>query len=84
MAEHHKPETGEEENSWGGDFNPFADPEERRVLFAAFDSFRCVERQLITTYLFWLVVSVSKQPIDIQSHNVLANISTDNIGEMRI
>lgn len=34
----------EEERSWAGDFDPFADPEERRVLFAAFDSFRCVER----------------------------------------
>ena len=33
---------GEEERSWQGDFDPFADPEERRVLFAAFDSFRCV------------------------------------------
>lgn len=26
--------------SWAGDFDPFADPEERRVLFSAFDSFR--------------------------------------------
>jgi hypothetical protein len=30
----------EDQRSWGGDFDPFADPEERRVLFAAFDSFR--------------------------------------------
>ncbi|KAI9863359.1 MAG: hypothetical protein M1813_003801 [Trichoglossum hirsutum] len=27
------------EDRWGGDFDPFADPEERRVLFAAVDSF---------------------------------------------
>ena len=25
---------------WGGDFDPFEDPQERRVLFATFDSFR--------------------------------------------
>lgn len=31
---------GEDERSWQGDFDPFSDPEERRVLFAAFDSFR--------------------------------------------
>lgn len=30
----------EEEGSWQGDFDPFSDPDERRVLFAAFDSFR--------------------------------------------
>lgn len=30
----------EDQRSWSGDFDPFADPEERRVLFAAFDSFR--------------------------------------------
>ena len=34
------PSQHDEEGSWGGDFDPFADPEERRVLFAAFDSFR--------------------------------------------
>lgn len=39
----HSHEEGEE-RSWAGDFDPLADPEERRVLFAAFDSFRCVER----------------------------------------
>lgn len=32
----------EGEETWAGDFDPFSDPEERRVLFAAFDSFRCV------------------------------------------
>jgi hypothetical protein len=32
----------EGEETWTGDFDPFSDPEERRVLFAAFDSFRCV------------------------------------------
>ena len=30
----------EDAQSWQGDFDPFADEEERRVLFAAFDSFR--------------------------------------------
>lgn len=33
-----------EPGSWAGDFNPFADPEERRVLFAALDSFRQYRR----------------------------------------
>ncbi|KAJ5161971.1 hypothetical protein N7492_007363 [Penicillium capsulatum] len=33
-----------EQRSWDGDFDPFADPEERRVLFAAFDSFRQYRR----------------------------------------
>lgn len=51
-SEHQKPQTGEEESGWGGDFDPFADPEERRVLFAAFDSFRYVSRQVITRYVF--------------------------------
>lgn len=32
------------ENTWDGDFDPFADPEERRVLFAAMDSFRYVDK----------------------------------------
>lgn len=30
------------EESWEGEFDPLADPEERRVLFATLDSFRCV------------------------------------------
>ncbi|KAI9849151.1 MAG: putative secondary metabolism biosynthetic enzyme [Sclerophora amabilis] len=29
----------EEDKEWGGDFDPFSDPEEKRVLFAALDSF---------------------------------------------
>ncbi|KAJ5091190.1 hypothetical protein NUU61_006060 [Penicillium alfredii] len=33
-----------EDGSWAGDFDPFSDPEERRVLFAAFDSFRQYRR----------------------------------------
>ncbi|KAL2001331.1 hypothetical protein VTN02DRAFT_1911 [Thermoascus thermophilus] len=33
-----------ETRSWAGDFDPFADAEERRVLFAAFDSFRQYRR----------------------------------------
>lgn len=28
--------------TWEGEFDPLADPEERRVLFTALDSFRCV------------------------------------------
>ncbi|KAJ5912411.1 hypothetical protein N7504_001294 [Penicillium tannophilum] len=34
----------EDQRSWAGEFDPFADPEERRVLFAAFDSFRQYRR----------------------------------------
>lgn len=34
-----------EARSWAGDFDPFADAEERRVLFAAFDSFRYVHHE---------------------------------------
>lgn len=30
------------ENAWEGDFNPLADPQDRRVLFGALDSFRSV------------------------------------------
>lgn len=60
-SEHQKPQTGEE-SGWGGDFDPFSDPEERRVLFAAFDSFRYVGRQFITRYIilaFKIVASES-------------------------
>lgn len=32
----------EPEETWEGSFDPLADPEERRVLFATLDSFRCV------------------------------------------
>lgn len=32
--------TANDSQSWQGDFDPFADQEERRVLFAALDSFR--------------------------------------------
>ncbi|KAL9094194.1 MAG: hypothetical protein Q9165_003609 [Trypethelium subeluteriae] len=34
----------EEGGEWKGDFDPFADPEERRVLFAVLDSFRQYRR----------------------------------------
>ncbi|GAM42636.1 hypothetical protein TCE0_044r16794 [Talaromyces pinophilus] len=34
----------EDAQSWQGDFDPFADEDERRVLFAAFDSFRLYRR----------------------------------------
>ncbi|KAJ5625132.1 hypothetical protein N7510_001441 [Penicillium lagena] len=37
-------QAADEERSWAGDFDPFSDPEERRVLFAAFDSFRQYRR----------------------------------------
>ena len=44
MADHHDNELGGHEidptEAWGGDFDPFADAEEKRVLFAALDSFR--------------------------------------------
>jgi hypothetical protein len=49
-SEHQHPHNGEGENSWEGDFDPFADPEERRVLFAAFDSFRYVDKHLRNMY----------------------------------
>lgn len=32
----------EEEQEWKGDFNPMADPEERRHLLSVLDSFRYV------------------------------------------
>lgn len=35
--------------TWEGEFDPLADPEERRVLFAALDSFRCVASHHETT-----------------------------------
>ncbi|KAL2366494.1 hypothetical protein RJZ56_000539 [Blastomyces dermatitidis] len=35
---------GENPEEWEGDFDPLADPEERRVLFAALDSFRQYRR----------------------------------------
>lgn len=38
--EHPERPQPEDTQSWQGDFDPFADEEERRVLFAAFDSFR--------------------------------------------
>lgn len=42
MADPDHPDDAQPEDaqSWQGDFDPFADEEERRVLFAAFDSFR--------------------------------------------
>lgn len=40
MASSDSPPLEGEEQTWAGDYDPFADPEERRVLFAAFDSFR--------------------------------------------
>lgn len=39
---HPQQEEDVEEQEWSGAFDPFADPEERRVLFASLDSFRCV------------------------------------------
>ncbi|CAI7611539.1 unnamed protein product [Penicillium manginii] len=39
MSDHEK-----EEEEWAGDFDPFSDPDERRVLFAALDSFRQYRR----------------------------------------
>jgi hypothetical protein len=53
-SEHQHPHDGEEDNTWEGNFDPFADPEERRVLFATFDSFRYVRKLsiLISSSLF--------------------------------
>lgn len=34
--------SNDDNGEWAGDFDPFADPAERRVLFSTFDSFRCV------------------------------------------
>lgn len=36
------PTDDSETRSWAGDYDPLSDPEDRRVLFAALDSFRCV------------------------------------------
>ncbi|PYH95093.1 N2227-domain-containing protein [Aspergillus ellipticus CBS 707.79] len=36
------PDEPDEARSWSGDFDPLADHDERQVLFAALDSFRCV------------------------------------------
>ncbi|KAL1979203.1 hypothetical protein VTN96DRAFT_6514 [Rasamsonia emersonii] len=38
--DHDHDQDNDETRSWAGDFDPFAETEERRVLFAAFDSFR--------------------------------------------
>lgn len=40
MASDLQHQDDEEIRSWAGDFDPLADPDERRVLFAALDSFR--------------------------------------------
>jgi hypothetical protein len=40
----------DDSQTWAGDFDPFAEPDERRVLFAAFDSYRCV-RPSTSAYL---------------------------------
>ncbi|KAF9883176.1 hypothetical protein FE257_003896 [Aspergillus nanangensis] len=40
----HHLEDSEEARSWAGDFDPLADQKERKVLFAAFDSFRQYRR----------------------------------------
>jgi hypothetical protein len=55
-SEYQHSHDGEEDNAWEGDFDPFADPEERRVLFAAFDSFRYVNKHTIlvsSVLLLW-------------------------------
>ncbi|PKY06029.1 putative trehalase [Aspergillus campestris IBT 28561] len=40
----HPPTDDSETRSWAGDYDPLADPEDRRVLFAALDSFRQYRR----------------------------------------
>lgn len=42
MTAESRPLGSEHSQTWAGDFDPFADPDERRVLFAAFDSYRFV------------------------------------------
>ncbi|KAL2824110.1 N2227-like protein-domain-containing protein [Aspergillus cavernicola] len=42
--ETHSADESEDANSWAGDFDPLGDPAERKVLFAAFDSFRLYRR----------------------------------------
>lgn len=65
------PHDADDNGSWAGDFDPFADPEERRVLYAAFDSFRCVaflRSRMNGACHFWCCRSlggVSCQPLDI-------------------
>ena len=83
-SENQKPQAGEEESTWGGDFNPFADPEERRVLFAAFDSFRyAVGRQSIPTHICFCLYLLDR--IETSLHTItLANPLTDNFGGLRI
>ncbi|KAE8343950.1 hypothetical protein BDV24DRAFT_172266 [Aspergillus arachidicola] len=44
MASDSQHQDDEEVRSWAGDFDPLADPDERRVLFAALDSFRQYRR----------------------------------------
>ncbi|KAE8160713.1 N2227-like protein-domain-containing protein [Aspergillus tamarii] len=44
MASDLQHQDDEEIRSWAGDFDPLADPDERRVLFAALDSFRQYRR----------------------------------------
>jgi len=53
MADSAQDAQSEDERSWQGDFDPFSDPDERRVLFATFDSFRCVTSRLIIPYIPW-------------------------------
>lgn len=50
----------EGEETWAGDFDPFSDPEERRVLFAAFDSFRYVRHYRNEHLAFILMVRPSR------------------------
>lgn len=52
MSDLNRPEAVEEARSWQGDFDPFADQEERRVLFAAFDSYRSVITQVTRKGIF--------------------------------
>jgi hypothetical protein len=52
-SQHHD---DEEVRSWAGDFDPLADPDERRVLFAALDSFRY--GYVLVSSLFTLLFTV--------------------------
>ncbi|KAL2858182.1 N2227-like protein-domain-containing protein [Aspergillus pseudodeflectus] len=74
-------EETEEARSWAGDFDPFADPDERRVLFAAFDSFRQYRRtaHLNTTHrrrqAFWALPAAHSQLLSEPPFSLMDNFN---------
>ncbi|KAL2818354.1 N2227-like protein-domain-containing protein [Aspergillus granulosus] len=71
----------DEAQSWTGDFDPLADPDERRVLFAAFDSFRQYRRtaHLNTTHrrrqAFWALPSAHSQLLSEPPFSLMDNFN---------